>query len=117
MLFLQRLLLLLPWTRTARARSLEEELRFHEEMERSDGKISVPPLRVKEEVRRVWTFDALERGVQDLRYSVRSLGRARSFTFVAVTSLALGCAAATAIFSLVNGIVLKPMSYREPGKL
>src|ERR1700752_4321015 len=54
---------------------------------------------------------------QDFRYTLRSLGRAKSFTIVAVASLALGCAAATAIFSLVNGIVLRPLGYRDSGKL
>jgi predicted permease len=118
MLFLQRLMLLLPWKRAARARSLEEELRFHEEMAQADG--SGPqgsPLRAKEAAREVWTFGALERSLQDLRYTLRSLGRAKSFTAVAVLSLALGCAAATSIFSLVNTIVLKPLTFRDPGKL
>lgn len=63
------------------------------------------------------TFGALERFAQDLRYTLRSLGRAKSFTAVAVLSLALGCAAATSIFSLVNGIVLKPLGYGDPGRL
>ncbi len=118
MLFLQRLMLLLPWKRVDRARSLEDELRFHEEMARADG---LPPqgspLPAKEAAREVWTFGALERLLQDLRYTLRSLGRAKSFTAVAVLSLALGCAAATSIFSLVNAIVLKPLGYRDPGKL
>jgi hypothetical protein len=48
-----------------------------------------------------------------LRYTLRSLSRAKTFTAVAVLSLALGCAAATAIFSLVNTIVLRPLAYRD----
>jgi predicted permease len=117
MLFLQRLLLLLPWRRSARNQSFEEELRFHEEMAWAEGMPSVNSMRAKEGARDVWTFAAVERFMQDLRYTLRSLGRAKSFTVVSVLSLALGCAAATAIFSLVNGIVLKPLAYRDPGKL
>jgi predicted permease len=119
MLWFERLRLLLPWNRRERAQSLEEELRIHEEMERADGlRIDCgSALRVKENAREIWTFGALERFAQDLRYTLRSLGRAKSFTAVAVLSIALGCAAATAIFSLVDGIVLKPLGYREPGKL
>jgi predicted permease len=119
MLWFERLRLLLPWNRRERAQSLEEELRIHEELERADG-LRIDPgsaMRVKEIAREVWTFGALERFAQDLRYTLRSLGRAKSFTAVAVLSIALGCAAATAIFSLVDGIVLKPLGYREPGKL
>src|ERR1700722_5555425 len=112
MLFFERLRLLLPWKRAERAESLEEELRFHEEMAHG-----INAMRVKEEGREVWTFGAVERLMQDLRYTLRSLGRAKAFTTVAVLSLALGCAAATAIFSLVNAIVLKPLGYRDPGKL
>jgi putative ABC transport system permease protein len=54
---------------------------------------------------------------QDLRYGVRGLMRAPAFTAVAVLSLALGTGAATALFSLVNTVTLKPLAYREPGHL
>lgn len=118
MLILQRLLLFLPWKRGSRAGSLEKELRIHEEMAQAGGMTpDIGFLRAKEATREVWTFGPLERFLQDLRYTVRSLGRAKSFTAVAVLSLALGGAASTAIFSLVNGIVLKPLGYRDPGSL
>ncbi|HEY3836656.1 MAG TPA: ABC transporter permease [Bryobacteraceae bacterium] len=117
-MFLQRLLLLLPWRRAERGRSLEEELRMHEEMAREDGKPDLSSgLQAREAAREIWTFGTLERLSQDLRYTLRSLGRARTFTAVSILSLALGCASATAIFSLVNGIVLRPLGYREPGQL
>ena len=53
----------------------------------------------------------------DLRFAIRTLLRAPAFSVVAVLSLALGAGAATALFSLVNTITLKPLSYREPGQL
>ena len=59
-------------------------------------------------------WDSLQ---QDLRFSLRALLRAPAFTLVAILSLALGIGAATTLFSLVNAVVLKPLAYREPGRL
>ncbi|MBV8199913.1 MAG: hypothetical protein JOZ15_04745, partial [Acidobacteria bacterium] len=54
---------------------------------------------------------------QSIRFAVRRLVRARLFTAVAILSLAFGIGAATAIFSLVDGTLLQPLAYREPGRL
>ena len=53
----------------------------------------------------------------DLRYSLRTARRAPGFTAVAILTLMLGIGSATAIFTLVYGVVLKPLSYRDPGQL
>jgi putative ABC transport system permease protein len=72
---------------------------------------------VKQEVRAVgWEF-ALEVFLQDVRYGVRKLLNAPLFTAVAVTTIAIGVGATTAIFGLVNAVLLRPLPYPEPQRL
>jgi len=54
---------------------------------------------------------------QDLRYAIRTLGKTRGLTIIAVLSLALGIGANTTIFTFINGLLLRPPMLHEPGRL
>ena len=53
----------------------------------------------------------------DLRYAVRVLGKARLFTTIGVITLALGIGASTALFSVVNGVLLNPLPFPRADRL
>jgi predicted permease len=72
---------------------------------------------LKEQTRDMWTFPSFESLVQDLRYALRTLRRAPAFALVAVLVLAIGIGATTAMFSLVDAMLVRGLPYQDADRL
>lgn len=72
---------------------------------------------LKESSREAWLFRSLDNSVRDAKYAVRILEKAPAFTCIAVLTLAFGIGANTAIFSVINSVVLHALPYQKPDQL
>lgn len=120
------------WRQNQRNRDLEEELAHdlaaeaeerirsgssHEEAAYASLRDFGNVLSIKEDTRETWGWTTVERLGQDVRYGWRTLRKNPLFTGMAVLSLALGIGANTAIYSVMDAIMLRALPVRNPGEL
>jgi predicted permease len=120
------------WRRKKLEEQLDKELRFHLDRHAADlvaggqkpgearrqARLALGGLeQVKESCRDARGTRWLEDLVQDFRYAVRTLRQRPGFAAVALLTLALGTGATTVMFTVINGVLLKPLSYPEPDRL
>jgi predicted permease len=72
---------------------------------------------IEQRSREIWQWPALESWWADTKYALRRLRRAPLFTTIALITLAIAVGANAVIFSMVNGVLLKPLSYSDPDRL
>ncbi len=119
------------WSRFARTvRSgrhtddIEEELQFHLEMDMADGRDRRAArlrlgnvARIREETRAAGVLEWLDSAFRDARYGLRQVSRTPALALAVVLSLAIGIGANTAIFSLVDAAILRPLPVHDAGAL
>jgi len=121
-----------PWRRRQMEEQLEKELLFHLDQHTADlmalghdpgearrqARLALGgQAQVKEQCRDARGTRWLEDLVQDFRYAVRTLRQKPGFAVVALSTLALGIGATTVMFTVTNGVLLKPLAYPKPDRL
>ncbi|HEX2328725.1 MAG TPA: ADOP family duplicated permease, partial [Candidatus Angelobacter sp.] len=127
-----RMAMLMLFRRKAESERLSLELEFHLEqqiaenvalgMEPEQARLAAlrlfgNPTLLREEARSSWSWNWLDGLWRDLRYGVRTLLRSPSFSATAILVMALGIGASTSLFTIVRSVLLKPLPFRDPGKL
>jgi predicted permease len=118
--------------RTRFDRDMDEEIRLHRELKEKElaAQGMAPeearyaahrrvgnPMRLREESRDAWGWSWLENFLRDLRYAARMLRKNPGFTVIAVVTLALGIGVNASVFSLLDFVLLRPLSVPEPNRI
>lgn len=111
---------------------LDEEMRLHRELrEQEEIERGLSPeeahyaaqrrfgndLALREESRDAWRWNWIEMLLHDLHYGLRQLRRNPGFTAAAILTLAMGIGTTTALFTVVYSVLLKPLPFKDPGRL
>jgi hypothetical protein len=114
------------------ARDVDDEVAFHLAMRERDRRLDGldpddarrearrqfgNPTAISENTRDMWTFPSFDSLVKDVRFALRTLRKSPGFTFVAVFALAVGIGANTAIFSLVDAMLVRGLPYPDADRL
>src|SRR5580658_10551666 len=120
------------WQSKKRDADLERELRSDlelEEEEQLEAGISKEearyaalrafgnPTLIREQTLAIWSWNWLESLGRDLRFSLRTLRRTPGFTVIAISVMALGIGANVALFTVLRGVILKPLPFTDPARL
>jgi putative ABC transport system permease protein len=120
------------WRAKKRDADLERELRSDlelEEEEQREGGISEEearyaalrafgnPTLIREQTSAIWSWNWLESLARDVRFSLRTLRRSPGFTVIAILVMALGIGANVALFTVVRGVLLRPLPFHDPDRL
>lgn len=127
-----RMKLQMLFARSEAGSRLDDELQFHLDqqiaenidsgMTAEDARYAAlrtfgNPALLREQSRATWNWNWLEFFLRDLRYSIRTLGRTPGFSVVAIAVVALGIGANVVLFTIVHSVLLKPLPFRDPGRL
>lgn len=100
------------------SRDLAEEMEFHVDQKTGEDRRGMGNMTLaKEESRDMWGFVSIDELLHDVRYALRVFRRNPGFAGIAILSLALGIAGNTAIFSIIDTLLIKPLPFPEPDRL
>src|SRR5580698_4555102 len=120
------------WQLRKRSADLDRELRSNLELEEEEQRDCGLPLEearyaarrafgntalIREQTRAAWSWNWLESLLRDLRFGARSLRRTPGFSMIAVAVMALGIGANVALFTVVRGVLLRPLPFQDPDRL
>jgi len=118
--------------RQKRERDLDEEIQSHLQLAAQDrirngespehAAVSARrefgnPTLIRESAREVWGWTWVDRIIQDTRYGLRNFARTPGSTAIIILTLALGIGSSTAIFSIIDAALLRPLPYKDPARI